>query len=127
MSGSIDQKRAAHALRCVQALNSKGSSKEYVNLVKGAPALVMTNGLIAALAYLQNKSDDGRSVVKDILSWLRLRELSKTDDFQAAVCELVGERSVSYMRITEEALEFLRWLRQLAPALTKKAHPGSED
>jgi CRISPR-associated protein Cmr5 len=50
---SLDQERAAYAWKCVQSVKDK--QKDYKNLAKSLPALVMSNGLIQTLAFLKAK------------------------------------------------------------------------
>ena len=53
MSTTLDQQRAAYAWISVQGCNS-----DYVNLSKGAGALIMSNGLMATLAFYESKGKD---------------------------------------------------------------------
>ena len=72
---TLDQQRAADAWRCAQA---QSQSKDYVNLAKGLPALIMNSGLLQVMAFLQEKgskeSQHHCSVVgSDMRSWLHRR------------------------------------------------------
>ncbi len=49
---TLDQIRAEYAWKCVQGVDDK-----YKNLAKGLPALVMSNGLMQTLAFLQGKAN----------------------------------------------------------------------
>ena len=55
---SLDQQRAAYAWQCVQNL-----PKDYDKLAKGAPALIMNNGLMQALAFYQDKGKTKEGVM----------------------------------------------------------------
>lgn len=61
---SLDQQRAAYAWQCVQGCNSRND--DYTNLAKAAPALIMNNGLMQALAFYQDKAnwDDKKQCFK---------------------------------------------------------------
>jgi CRISPR-associated protein Cmr5 len=122
MSRSLDQQRADHAWQQVE----KGAEKERVNLAKGAPALIMANGLMQALAFYQSKALKGRAehkwLLDAILGWLSGEGgvLSGAKGFKSAMERMHKGSSDLYMRATEEALAYLRWLRQLAAANEKK-------
>ncbi len=123
---NIDQQRAAHAWNCVQGCNEK-----YVNLAKGAPALIMTSGLMQTLAFHAEKGKKGEKevhhaeLVKHICVWLhqRFRQRITGGDFQTIMLALMGtgekpvEESRFYQQATDETMELLRWLRQFAPAV----------
>jgi len=134
---SLDQERAAFAWKCIEerflGSKEKGADKRttYCNLAKSAPALVMGNGLMQTLAFFEAKACDKKGKRKedaetgwlndDILRWLaeRVPELgSETScSFRDVMAQLHSQQSEVYQRATEEAMELLRWLRQLAPAL----------
>ena len=114
---SLDQERAAFAWTKV----GDQPRKEYVKLAKGAPALVMSNGLMQTLAFYQSKSADHQQLLRHIIEWLAKR-LSPgfPAEFTGAMQRLHGADSDLYMRATEEALEILRWIRQFAAARAGK-------
>lgn len=134
---SLDQERAAFAWTCIEKrfLGSKEIAADkrttYCNLAKSAPALVMGNGLMQTLAFFEAKACDKKGRRKgdaetgwlndDLLSWLarRVPELGPETgcSFRDVMSRLHSQRSEVYQRATEEAMELLRWLRQLAPAL----------
>jgi CRISPR-associated protein Cmr5 len=125
MTRTLDQARAAHAWRCVSARRrSLNDFSDYKKLAKGAPALVMGSGLMAALAFWQSRGKQpAEALVQDLLSWLAERKLLPAQ-FEPAMAELSGRTSAAqYMALTEEVLALLRWLRQFADA----ADPGEVD
>jgi CRISPR-associated protein Cmr5 len=111
---NLDQQRAAYAWRCV----SEVRSDDYTNLAKGAPALIMSNGLMQTLAFYQSKNHE--ELVRHIIGGVRDILARPGDpqmlDFNRAMERLHGGPSEQYMRATEEALEVLRWIRQFAAA-----------
>lgn len=107
---SIEQERAAYAWECVAG----GVNKEYVNLAKRAPALIMQNGLMQALAFYKAKGHD--RLTMNITGWLQRRKLIEQTQFDSVMKELSGTTADQYMRATEETLEILRWIRQFASA-----------
>lgn len=117
MSTSIDQLRAAYAWQCA----SRRRSEEYGKLAKGAPALVMGSGLMAALAFWQSrKSGPGKDLVTDLLGWFAQRNQLPADFEQAMGLMAQKATAAQYMALTDEALALLRWLRQFADALAKE-------
>lgn len=113
---SLEQSRADYAWDKVKSL--KSNQKEYKNLSKGAPALVMTNGLMQALAFYNSRGKPHATALSEhIQEWLSRSNLVIKSDFQTTMKDLAACDSVRYMRATEEALEILRWIRQFADAL----------
>jgi CRISPR-associated protein Cmr5 len=114
---TLDQIRANYAWSRVQ--NPK---KEYRNLAKGLPAMIMTNGLMQTLAFLQGKDKEERKrLLGDILSWLTDPSINllppegpDSINFKKAMEKMSKEMdSPTYQRATEEALAILRWIRYL--------------
>ncbi len=130
MSQTLDQRRAQFAWEAVnQARRELRNFREYRNLAKGAPALVMGNGLMSAIAFYESRKKKESTVphaavLRDtILAWLVQR--FKDDkafhpvpkDFQTAMERMQGVSSAFYMQVTEETLAMLKWLRQFADAV----------
>ncbi|NLM18367.1 MAG: type III-B CRISPR module-associated protein Cmr5 [Candidatus Riflebacteria bacterium] len=111
---TLEQQRAAHAWEKVQ-----GKSKEFKNLAKGAPALVMNNGLMPSLAFWQDKGGNSGELVRVILDWLSQRKLVASSDFSSAMVSLQKADPVKFRAVTSETLEYLKWLRNLAGAVIK--------
>lgn len=119
---SLDQERAAYAW---QRVGDKPDDK-YVKLAKGAPALVMSNGLMQTLAFYQSKPGDHERLLGHIVGWLAKRlGPGFPADFDGAMQKLHGADSDLYLRATEEALEILRWIRQFAAARAKSPAAGA--
>jgi len=119
---TMEQRRAKYAWD-----KAKGQSKDYRNLVKSAPAMIMTNGLMQTLAFLQGK---GKSHHKDLLAhitgWLHHGDVGilEATGFAAVMTELSNMNSDHYQRATEEAMAMLRWLRHLADAACSDGEDG---
>jgi CRISPR-associated protein Cmr5 len=112
-SRTLEQQRAEFAWGCVADVTG-----DYVNLAKGAPALVMGNGLMQALAFWQSKSKEKyhARLREQVCRWLATRKLVSGGSYSTAMADLHSCDPAVYMRATEEALEILRWIRQLASA-----------
>jgi CRISPR-associated protein Cmr5 len=114
---SLDQRRAAYAWQCV-----RGQNKDYENLAKAAPAMLMNNGLMQTLAFYQNKSKDKgkehhKALLKHILGWLTQQQIVPSDDYEQAMQALHSMNAADYRHASAEALEIVKWLRQLAPTV----------
>jgi len=111
---SLDQKRAAYAWQKVQ-----GQNDEYGKLAKGAPALIMNNGLMQTLAFYQDKGKSHHKALNQhIIGWLWERrpgrDVGVAPTFEQTMAELLTADSQAYRKATEETLALLRWIRQLA-------------
>jgi CRISPR-associated protein Cmr5 len=116
---TLDQQRAADAWQCAQA---QSQSKEYVNLAKGLPALIMNSGLLQVMAFLEEKGLKQQHcsvVARDLRAWLRRRFAEVPEDFAGFMRALMNADSSKFQAITAESLAWLRWLRQLAAAISR--------
>lgn len=117
MAQTLDQKRAQYAWGCATR-NARVDG--YREMAKGAPALIMGNGLMSALAFYQSRTSDNQEPAKlilaDVLGWLASRQMVP-DNFAIAMTAFLGSGSQDYMRATDETLAMLKWLRQFADAV----------
>lgn len=124
---TLDQQRAQFAWDAVNAARrALPKFDEYKNLAKGAPALVMGNGLMAALAFYQSRGKDHAArLLNDISAHLVTRFTNEPafkplpTDFKSLMERLQKVDSSFYMAATDEVLAMLKWLRQFADALDK--------
>jgi CRISPR-associated protein Cmr5 len=118
---TLDQQRAADAWRCAQA---QSQSKEYANLAKGLPALIMNSGLLQVMAFLEEKGSKDKQRHCSVLgghmrAWLHRRfDKEAPEDFPGFMRALMNADSRKFQAITAESLAWLRWLRQLSAALS---------
>lgn len=116
---TLDQQRAADAWRCAQ----KNQAEDYANLAKWLPALIMNSGLLQVMAFLKEKGSGGVSqrhcavLGDDLRAWLQGR-FQVPAQFEGFMEALMKANSRKYQAITAESLAWLRWLRQLAAALS---------
>jgi len=124
----LDQQRAAFAWQQVeQAKEALGDHySDYKKLAKGAPAMIMNNGLMQTLAFFRSKGEEHKGknnkdhhdlLLTDILAWLHDKECSVPVplDYQEAMNFLHSKASSEqYRQATEETMHLLRWLRQFA-------------
>jgi CRISPR-associated protein Cmr5 len=115
---TLDQQRAADAWQCAQNQN-----KEYANLTKGLPALIMNSGLLQVMAFLKEKGSGGASqrhcsvLADNLRAWLHRRFPELPVQFEGFMEALMKADPRKFQEITAESLAWLRWLRQLAAAL----------
>ena len=120
----LEQQRAAYAWQ--QA--SRSWSKDYENLAKAAPALIMNNGLMQTLAFFESKGKSKshfRELSQHICNWLGRRfhgikpfpESETQASFQNIMRALYESQPLVYRQATEEAMALLKWIRQFASAV----------
>jgi CRISPR-associated protein Cmr5 len=115
---TLDQRRAADAWRCAQ-----GKTKDYANLAKGLPALIMNSGLLQVMAFLQEKGNSEKQrhcqvLAGDLRAWLHT-QCGMPVVFEGFMTALMKANSTTFQAVTAEALAWLRWLRQLAAAVDR--------
>ncbi len=126
---TLDQQRAAFAWEVAKrAQKELPKFDDFKNLAKGAPALIMGNGLMPTLAFYASRKDGKHAGLLNeaIRGWLNTRfathpELgsSKPASYAELMDRLVKAPSAFYMQATDETLSMLRWLRQFASAIEK--------
>lgn len=107
---TLEQRRARHAWTCCE-----GQPKEYANLAKGLPALLMNSGLLQVMAFLEEKKGRHGELARHLRQWLHQR-FDLAVEFPAFMDELMRAEPTRYRQVTSEAFAWLRWLRQMAPA-----------
>jgi len=126
MAQTLDQQRAQFAWDSViQARKTIKEFSDYKNLAKGAPALIMGNGLMPAIAFYESRKNSSPASVigNNVLAWLVIRFKDERafqplpSNFNTAMERLLKADSGFYMRATDEALAMLKWLRQFADAV----------
>ena len=114
---TLEQRRAKDAWE-----KSEGCGKEYVNLAKGLPALIMNSGLMQTMAFLHEKGSNSsqhhcRVLAEHLRAWLHERFPEVPEDFEPfmeAMMETDDPRR--FQEIIIEAFAWLRWMRQMAAA-----------
>ncbi len=119
MSQTLEQKRARDTWNKCQ-----GCDNDYKNLAKGLPALIMNSGLMQVMAYLHEKGSKSkqaycRTLAEHLRDWLHQRfpEQIPDKEFAPFMQALMEAKPHDFQQITTEAFAWLRWLRQMAPAV----------
>lgn len=133
---SLDQQRAAHALKRVEELE-KGDAKiagKYAGYVKALPAAILSNGLGQALATELSAKDKAHDkVAEHVASWLFEAPgspygLRPNDGHAKALlgCIVAGDQR-AYVWAQAEAIAYVGWLKKLAVAfLNREDAPNQE-
>lgn len=112
---TTEQKRAQHAWKKAQEGVAR-HGKDYVNDAKGLPALIMNSGLMQVMAFLHEKGGRHETLAQHLRDWLH--EKSGTPaDFALFMQTLMQMEARQFQAVTVEAFAWLKWLRQIAPAL----------
>ncbi len=118
MSQTLDQQRAQYAWNCA---SRNAMMDGYREMAKGAPALIMGNGLMPALAFYKSRTGSNQKpaelILADLLGWLAKRQMVP-NNFTDAMNAFFIAGSQDYMRATDETLSMLKWLRQFADAVS---------
>jgi len=114
----ISQKRAEFALERIQHLQPN-MRNGFQKKVKGAPAMILQNGLGEALAFMLGK-DDHKEVAKAVMAWLTKEGILPASNSNPTPGDLIrginGLSLPDYLRSQREALEVLAWLKRYADA-----------
>ncbi len=116
---TLEQKRAQFAWGCAQS-GVGAAGEKYRNLAKAAPAMIMNNGLMQTLAFLNSKNERHHQELGGHLRrWLSVRTGGPDRDvgFEPAMKAMLDFDPDNYRQATDEALLILRWIRQFAAAL----------
>lgn len=120
----LEQQRAAYAWQ----MASGSRSKDYENLAKAAPALIMSNGLMQTLAFFESKGNGKphySQLNTHICLWLIRRfkgkkpfpEREEQANLVNIMRALYEAEPVVYRQATEEVMALLKWIRQFASAV----------
>ena len=111
---TLEQQRAGDAWkRCADC------PKEYANLAKALPALIMNSGLMQVMAFLHEKGGVHERLASDLRAWLHCRFDPLQPGFTEFMEALLKTEPHMYQAVTAEAFAWLKWLRQMAAARQK--------
>jgi CRISPR-associated protein Cmr5 len=114
---TTEQKRAQHAWQKAQEGVAQ-HGKDYVNDAKGLPALIMNSGLMQVMAFLHEKGGRHETLGQHLRDWLH--EKSGTPAvFSEFMQALTNMEPRPFQALTTEAFAWLKWLRQIAPAVAR--------
>ena len=121
-----EQRRAQHALRCVQVVPSRLQS-EYESYVNSLPASIVMNGLGQACATLlaqargKAANEDAHRLLYDHLQdWLCSGEQNVYVSQPDLLTAIIGNGQREYVQAQVEALAYLNWLKKFSQAYLSK-------
>ena len=128
MAKTLDQQRAAYAWDAVKrARTAVPKFDDFKNLSKGAPALIMGNGLMPALAFYASRGTRPAEALNEVINgWLATRFVADAafkplpKSYPDVMERLLKAPSSFYMQATDETLALLKWLRQFADAVSQE-------
>ncbi len=121
---TVEQQRSKFALECVEEALCVGGS--YKSLVKKFPLMVLRNGLLQTVAFLESKGGKQHDMLlKHIKSYLKgCSPLRPELDDGESLSSFLSRVDVNlYRSITVDVLAFARWLSRYAESLIE----GSSD
>ncbi len=118
---TLQQERAASAWAQIEQVEAhlRDVKKEYGSLVRGLPAMILSDGLAQTLAFLlaKGKGDAKKphqAAYEHLSAWVCQRlNAGKNMDLLQWVLQ---KSSADYRRATTEALAYLHWLKRFAEA-----------
>lgn len=118
---TTQQKRAQQAWKDVKDVQNKSFAKEYGSLVRGLPAMIQTDGLGPALAFLLAKHNGKPesahgAAYTHISSWVMQYVFNKENADLLSHLLSSSSSSGDYRRATTEAQAYLIWLKRFAEA-----------
>lgn len=133
---TLDQQRAAFALKCIQELRDGGQDDgHYVSYVSALPATIVMNGLGQALttqlAKAKGKPQHPRRLLYNhVAGWLsqQMTELWVAEgDLPLLIERLMNGNQEVYVRAQGEAMAYLNWLKQFARAYLQEKEGQSDE
>lgn len=128
---TLDQERAAAALRAVESIRGGRVAGDYRTQAQGLPAMLVSSGLAPALAFLAAKgSDEGKAhahLARDVAGWVLrqvFREEPGGDAASRCFRRITEADSSTYRRAEREALELAVWIKRFAEAYLPKKEGG---
>jgi CRISPR-associated protein Cmr5 len=120
---SLDQRRAAHAFRTVNAVKAQSGSsiKEFKTQVKKMPARIMTSGLGPALAFLEAKKY-APELLAGLADWIQSFPIAgaKPGEKMHLLARIIDDSSDFLRFATAESLAYLQWVGRFADAVLPK-------
>ncbi len=123
---STEQKRAENAWQSIEKVDEKGDTvkQNYGSWARKLPAMIQTNGLAQAMAFLCAKGKEHHKLLyKHVSEWV-LRDDKNNDQL---IPLILKESSGSYRRRSTEAISYSLWLRRFAEGKEWGSAEGAED
>ncbi len=112
---TLQQQRAGAAWAHTQAV-PQPNREAYKSLVRGFAAMIQTDGLGAALAFLKAKKGQEYPILTQHLSTWVLKQMGAGGGQNDLLAWLLGQNSAAYRRAASESIAYLMWLKRFAEA-----------
>ncbi len=112
---TLQQERAASAWNNIESVRT--AQKDYGSLVRSLPAMIQSDGLAPALAFLKAKAKNNEHSYHMVLfhhisDWVMARMVAQGDLLEALMhCD-----TADYRRAAVETLAYVSWLKRFAEA-----------
>lgn len=118
-----DQARALRAWNLIadstDQVKGKDWEDKYGSLVKNFPAMIVTNGLGQALAFLKAKKKPHHLALYQHVSGWVTKSIYGGAESDQLLQKIIADSSTNYRRATTETLAFVAWLKRFAEAELK--------
>ncbi len=126
------QKRAEFALNALNEFKITGVPSETATFIVGMPNMILSNGLGQSLAFLKAKSSKKErnfvfNVLKKYLCEEYSSEFSKEPDDYSFLKKLNELDQAQYIKMQEEVLRMLEWLKRYARAFEKDSNKDKSE
>lgn len=113
---SLEQKRAAQAWDCVQAVKTRNYKKDYLSSARSAPADIQANGLGQTLAFwCAKKKEEDKALYQHVATWVKMQvHFTQPADLLEWIIQKAS--TDEYRRATTEGIAFLSWIKRFAEA-----------
>ena len=119
MSQTLEQKRAKHALNCIDEIIKKNQLKEkYSTFVSRMPTMILNNGLGQALAFLLSKSENKEDAAKTFYNQLQAWLCGSDGIYPEGnlIRLLMDNDRKKYIHAQSETLALLNWMKKFSDA-----------
>ncbi|MCX7786006.1 MAG: type III-B CRISPR module-associated protein Cmr5 [candidate division WOR-3 bacterium] len=121
---NLEHKRAEYALECVKRIKGTQHAKRYKTLARSSGSLILKSGLIQALIFYLSKGEV--IFVKDILEHCGL-SFGRNANAETIAQNLVNLNQDKVMRITQEALQIIKWLKRFAEIMIEDKRETTQE
>lgn len=114
---NLEQKRAAHALGWAPTIEEGCGGGDPSGVVKKVPAMVISSGILSAMAFAKEKEHGYESV---FLAFVNYSDDIYANDLQGALSELSQMPAGNLRRVTAEFMAYLSYLRRFVSKKNKE-------
>ncbi len=129
MATTKEQQRSGFALEKIEKVFGGQTDKDTANFIVGLPTMILQNGFGQTLAFLfskwNGKNDQKHMKYKKcadiMLDWANKNSAGLGDELMGALTRISKMDAHVYLKIQQETLAMLGWLKRYARAFQKEA------